>query len=147
MPSGIAGTRLGVLGARLFSGAFLAAQAAAIVLFGFILPPDSPFLPRCVFHALTGLHCPGCGTGRGLRLILRGDILAGLGQNWLLLAGIPLLALADVNAALAVLGKKPLFDPERIRGAALPALALIVAYWILRNLPFFPFTLLAPRPA
>lgn len=131
--------------AKLLAGAFLGAQAAALALFGFLIPADSPFFPRCAFHALTRLHCPGCGTGRGILLMLRGDVAGGLRQNWLLLAGLPLLALADINALLALLGRKPLPGIERIRGAPLAAAIAVMAYWILRNLPFYPFTLLAPQ--
>jgi hypothetical protein len=126
---------------------FLAAQAAALALFGFIIPNDSPFFPRCVFHAITGLYCPGCGTGRGILRMLRGDILGGIRQNWFLLVGLPILALADINAVLALLGREPLVDFDRVKGLAFALLVAVLAYWILRNIPVFPFTLLAPQKA
>ena len=131
---------------RIWSGVFIGLQPIAILLFGYLIPNDSPFFPRCAFYALTKLYCPGCGSGRGLVRILHGDILGGLRQNWFLAIGIPVLALADLNALLLLFGKKPSFSLDRVRGAAFAFLVLVIAYWILRNLPFFPFTFLAPQP-
>jgi hypothetical protein len=132
-------------GSRFLAAAFLGLQVLALAAFGFLIPPDSPFFPRCAFYALTKLYCPGCGTGRGILRILHGDILGGIRQNWLLLIGIPVLALADLNALLALFGKKKLFDLDTIKHGATILAALIIFYWIARNIPFFPFTLLAPQ--
>jgi hypothetical protein len=130
---------------KLRAVAVLGLQAFALAAFGFLIPPDSPFFPRCAFYALTTLYCPGCGTGRGILRILHGDILGGIRQNWLLLIGIPVLILADLNALLALFGKKKLFDIDTIKHGAIIFSALIIFYWIARNIPFFPFTLLAPQ--
>jgi hypothetical protein len=50
------------------------------------------WLPPCPFHALTGLDCPGCGTGRALAALASGDIPTAVAYNALvvLVAG-PLL--------------------------------------------------------
>ena len=32
------------------------------------------FLPPCVFNEATGLYCPGCGSTRSVRFLIRGDI-------------------------------------------------------------------------
>jgi len=132
---------------RFPAAVFLGGQAAALALFGYLIPHDSPFFPRCVFYALTGLYCPGCGTGRGILRMLRGDVLGGFRQNWLLLIGLPILALADVNAVLALFGRRPLVDFDRIKGLAFALFIAILAYWALRNVPVFPFTILAPQKA
>lgn len=31
-------------------------------------------LPPCVFHEVTGFYCPGCGSTRSVRFLIRGDI-------------------------------------------------------------------------
>lgn len=131
-------------GPRILAALFLAAQAGAAWVFGFLLSPASPFYPRCVFHLLTGLHCPGCGTGRALRGILEGRGFEALGHNILLVPGLLLLVAVDVDALFTVAGKSRPLRPERIPGLALVSAAVILAFWILRNLPWFPFTLLAP---
>ena len=43
--------------------AFVAAVAAGVawMVFFFVDPAMQSFLPPCLFHAFTGLYCPGCG--------------------------------------------------------------------------------------
>lgn len=127
----------------LVAGSVGLAAAGATVLFLFD-PTAYAFYPPCPFHALTGLWCPGCGTTRALHELLRGDLAAAFGLNPLMVVALPYLGYSA--ASYATLG---------LRGRALPALfgsplfawlALwaILAYWILRNLPLYPFSLLAP---
>ncbi len=135
---------------RILDIIILAAQAGALIVFGFLIKPGSALYPPCPFHTLTGLHCPGCGTARGILRILGGDILGGLRQNLLLALTLPLLALADINIIFRVFGRKPplpLENPPQPWGKLLPLAAaiLIGAFWILRNIPVFPFTFLAPE--
>ncbi len=97
----------------------------------------------CAFYELTGYYCPGCGSGRAARALLRGDVAAALGYNalftlLLLPCGI-LLARGYLRFVFPGLGLRPLRLPARVGGAAL---ALILAFWLLRNLPAFAF--LAP---
>ena len=55
-------------------------------------------LPRCPFHHLTGLLCPGCGGTRALLALLHGDLRAAWHLNPLLLALAPLLLAYTVQA-------------------------------------------------
>ena len=50
---------------------------------GGILP--TKFLPPCFFHALAGFSCPGCGCTRAVEALFRGDILASLCYNPIIL--------------------------------------------------------------
>ena len=45
------------------------------------LSKGSRFLPRCGFHELTGLYCPGCGNTRASYALLHGDVGSAIGQN------------------------------------------------------------------
>lgn len=95
-------------------------------------------LPPCIFHALTGMDCPGCGTTRMTEAILRGEF----GEAFVLN---PLMFL--VFAALAMLylwffvrtflpGWKPL--KIRINAPALAAFtAVLLIYWVLRNTSWY----------
>lgn len=54
-------------------------------------PETSRFMPRCLFHELTGRQCPGCGSQRMLHALLHGDIITAWHHNALLLCLLPLL--------------------------------------------------------
>ncbi len=110
--------------------------AACIVLL--LVPPGSPhakWLPKCMFHQLTGLYCPGCGATRALSAMLHGDVKASLHNNALLF---PLLGL------VVFLIVKPQTSLKRPVAAAI--IAVVLLFTILRNIPFAPFTYLAPVP-
>ena len=123
---------------RLAIGAGLPALFPA----GLALLSRRPHLP-CVFYELTGLYCPGCGSGRAALALLRGDVAAALGHNalftLLLLPCAVLLAHGYLRFVFPGLGLRPLRLPAWVGGAAL---ALLLAFGVLRNLPAFAF--LAP---
>lgn len=107
-------------------------------------PEDAGFYPPCFFYALTGLHCPGCGTLRGLHQLLNGNLLAALGYNPYMLLALPVIGYVYLSALLlSVSGKRlpAVFVPPTLIWGLLAA---IVAFWILRNVPVYPFTVLAP---
>lgn len=96
-------------------------------------PSGSSAFPPCPFHWLTGLHCPGCGSLRAAHSLLHGRVVEAFRMNPLFVLSIP------VIAALVV--KRPwgykVWVPWAI-GCAL------VTYGVLRNVPIWPFLLLAP---
>lgn len=97
----------------------------------------------CLFYELTGRYCPGCGAGRAVLALLHGKPGAAFGHNPLLFVlGPPcalFLAREYLRAVFPGLGLRPLRLPGLAFGAAL---VLILAFWLLRNLPAFAF--LAP---
>ena len=104
-----------------------------------------PWLPGCVFHKLTGLHCAGCGMTRAAYATLHGRLGEAFRLNPV---GMVLLPLASLGVLIEVLGwvrGRPL--PFRMTVGKHGAWALgmtIIAFWALRNIPVWPFTLLAP---
>ncbi|MCL5037758.1 MAG: DUF2752 domain-containing protein [Chloroflexi bacterium] len=102
------------------------------------------FYPPCPFHILTGLHCPGCGSLRAIYQLLHCNLRSAFGLNPLMVLSLPFLGYALVSWILAVLRKRPLptfFVPSSWIWLIL---IIILMFWILRNLPFYPFTWLAP---
>ena len=97
----------------------------------------------CPVYELTGLYCPGCGSGRAALALLHGAIARALGFNALFtLLLVPcglLLAREYLRFVFPGLGLRPLRLPAWVFDAAL---WLILAFWLLRNLPAFAF--LAP---
>ena len=55
-------------------------------------PAATGFYPPCVFHKLTGLHCPGCGSLRATHHLLQGHLGEALSMNILLFMLGPVLA-------------------------------------------------------
>lgn len=63
---------------------------AVIALFYFIFDPmEWGFMPRCVFHQITGLQCMGCGSQRMLHALLHGDIAGAFKANALFTCSLP----------------------------------------------------------
>lgn len=92
-------------------------------------------MPRCPFKWVTGLDCPGCGSQRALRALLSGHPLEAWGYN---------LILPPVMVYLAAILLLPLFKGRAASRAytALTSataiwtlLAVVVAWWIIRNIP------------
>src|SRR5207244_4443092 len=70
-----------------WGGVFIA--GAALMPLYFFNPVEHSFFPKCFFHALTGLDCPGCGGLRATHQLLHGHVLAALRLNALFVALIP----------------------------------------------------------
>src|SRR6266849_4690635 len=68
----------------------------AVILYRFD-PATVHGYPRCVFHALTGLQCPGCGTTRALHHLLHGDIAGAFRLNAMLFVAVPFAAIASAS--------------------------------------------------
>ena len=137
-PSGLTRARLTYL------ALVTAATVGAVVLYVY-KPVESGIYPPCVFHKCTGLHCPGCGTTRALHALLHGRVWAAFRYNALIVMSLPLLALALARYTRSVFASPQPHPPRRrLADWTWPALALLLAFWVLRNLPFHPFTWLAP---
>ena len=104
---------------------------------------DGAPYPGCPFRALTGLDCPGCGITRALRALVTGHPLRAFDHNALVMT-IAVVALAWwlVSAFRRRTGRPALRAPA---GRWVPWVfgAVVVAFWVARNLPWSPFTWLA----
>ena len=102
--------------------------------------------PPCLFYATIGLYCPGCGAGRYLLALLRGDLYAAFRYQPLLFISFPFLVYYVLKVYISfVFGKDILpFPKVRNRWFGITVAVIIVGYWILRNIPVYPFTLLTP---
>lgn len=117
---------------------------AGVVLFRFD-PTHSNFYPTCQFHRLTGLQCPGCGSLRAIHQLLHGRVAAALRFNALLVISLPLLAAWSLRLAFRLWKGSPV--PDGVRPAWLwSALAVMVAFGVLRNLPLTQLAWLSPQP-
>jgi hypothetical protein len=102
--------------------------------------PDAA--PTCLLKLTTGLDCPGCGGTRALWYVLHGDLPAAARHHFLFVFALPFLAYLFVAWA----GKQAFgwrlpemrISPKVIGGF----LAAWLAFSVLRNLPWAPFTAL-----
>ncbi len=118
--------------------------AGAAILYTFP-PAESRFYPPCAFHALTGLHCPGCGATRCLHALAHGDVAQALAYNPLLVVALPFLSVGVFSGAYNVWTGRRLPLPRLPAWSIYAIFWLLLAYWVLRNVDAYPFTLLAPH--
>ena len=125
-------------------GVMLAAATLALVSLRVFDPATSGVFPPCPLHALTGWYCPGCGSLRAFHQLLHGNLANALALNPFAVIVSPFLAYGTVSYAVFVLRGKYLprvFLPAFwIRALC----AAIVVFGILRNIPAYPWSLLAP---
>lgn len=122
--------------------------AAAVMCAGaFYLYHHNPvrYPVPCVLHELTGLYCPGCGAGRASYAILHGNFAEAFCYNPLMTLVLPLIALYIIVRTLDWIITGGNHIDSRISIKMLTwLLAVVLIYGVIRNIPVFPFTLLAP---
>ena len=101
------------------------------------------FLP-CPFRLITGLYCPFCGGLRMVHDLAHGQLVAALHDDALALPLLAIAVLAWLNVAVGSWLGRPVVRVRR-PGWLWPAVVVVLVAWtILRNLPFGPFTALRP---
>ena len=127
----------------------IAAAAVGLIAAGVLFfsnpyaPSVSPWLPPCPLHALTGLFCPGCGSTRALHRLLHGDFAGAWRMNPAAVLAVPMIAVFFVKDWMApnhAWARRPL--PAWLIPTVLVA---VLAWGILRNLPWWPFTAWIPH--
>lgn len=100
---------------------------------------------ECPFYRLTGLYCPGCGSGRAVQALLHGNFLQSFLYHPLLyLLGIPAAFCIAHEYIRIVFPRTKLKPITPSRSVCLICMILVFGFWILRNIPLFSF--LAPTP-
>lgn len=90
----------------------------------------------CIFHEITGLHCPGCGGTRALVSLIKLDIYQAYKYNMLIVIAIPFFIVQIVCRYILKLKYKiPNFVWYIL-------IVIVIIYGVLRNIPYFSF--LAP---
>lgn len=119
---------------------------AASFLFLYFLPDiETKIVFHCPFHLITGLYCPGCGSLRGLHYLTHGNFLKAFNYNPLTILSLPFLVYS-----FAIFLYKEISGKELKTFFIKPAyiwllLAFVIIFWVLRNIPVYPFNILAPH--
>lgn len=108
-----------------------------VVLTGVVLyyfnPVECRWLPPCLFHKLTGLYCPGCGSTRAVHALLHGDVATAARFNILAVCGLPALG-------MMVFWRWAAIHPA----VGWTALTIAILFGILRNIPLESLQVLRP---
>lgn len=126
--------------------ALIATLLGGFIFIYYFFNPSKTFFIPCPFHYITGLYCPGCGSQRAVHLLLHGDIWGAFRFNPLMVLTLPILVYG-----LGITLANWIFDTSRrfmlfySKIFIFGYFGLAILYWVVRNLPFYPFNLLAPK--
>jgi hypothetical protein len=126
------------------TGAFISVALIGAAAIAYFNPVTAGFFPTCPLYTTTGILCPGCGMTRGFHALFHGDIVSALHFNALL----PVFAFVFAyflfsTTLIAARGyglSYKIFKPWMAYAFAI----LAIAFAVLRNIPGYPFNLLAP---
>ena len=100
---------------------------------------SSSLYPQCPFKAMTGWDCPGCGITRAIHALLTGHPVRALDHNVLVVTAA---VLALVWFGVGWVRRRQGRPPLQLRHPTAWAVALgvvVLAFWVLRNIPWGPF--------
>lgn len=97
----------------------------------------------CAFKALTGMDCPGCGGTRAFYYLLHGNLPEAARNHLLAVFAAPFLVYVYVAWTVNRVVGKPTLPMLRVSPTAIGVfMGVWLAFAVLRNLPWAPFTFL-----
>lgn len=112
----------------------LGTAAAATAYVAIVDPSSGGVYPLCPSQVLLGVDCPACGALRGTHALLHGDVARALDHNLLLPLWLGVVA-ALAGAWLLPLTARQAPAVRLPRWLAVAAVAAVVGFTVLRNLP------------
>ena len=113
----------------------IAATVVVLTLLYLFNPVETEYAPKCVFHAVTGLSCPGCGMQRFLHAFMHGNFLEAIRYNYMLIVLIPYLLLFGIERFILI-GERQKRWNSIIEGRVISTIMIILApsWFIIRNI-------------
>ncbi|WP_158548349.1 DUF2752 domain-containing protein [Marixanthomonas ophiurae] len=119
--------------------------ASGLLLFYAFNPIEQSFFIPCPFHYLTGLHCPGCGSQRALHQLVHFNMYEAFRYNPLLVLSLPILIYSVGITLYNFINQTKYRVSFFYKNTFIYTyFGIVVAFWILRNIPIEPFSYLAP---
>jgi Protein of unknown function (DUF2752) len=129
---------------RILNIGLLIGFTALAVLFFLLDPAKHEIFPRCIFNSLTGYYCPGCGSQRAIHSLLHLDFAGVVSYNFLFIPALLLIFYHYLHPVFNQLFGWKLPNVFYFRNTPLVILGVILLFWILRNITYYPFSVLAP---
>ena len=113
---------------------FLFIGIAAVVYYNFDPELNKLFTP-CLFKAITGYKCPGCGTQRAIYHLLHFDVVNAFFKNPMLVLVLPYLVLG-LMFEYTKLGVRSPRVRKVLLGRVVVCISfiLVITYWVTRNI-------------
>ncbi len=115
------------------------------VLYYLLQPGESDVFPPCIFYSATGLYCPGCGSQRAIHSMLHLNLEGVVSNNMLFIPAFLAIGYHYIHPPLNKKFHLNLPNIFYLKSTPWIIFGLIMLYWILRNLPWYPLTELAPE--
>jgi hypothetical protein len=122
----------------------LIAFIAMAVLFYFLNPTEHVLFPRCLFNSITGYYCPGCGSQRAIHSLLHLDFAGVVSYNFLFIPAFLFIFYHYLHPLLNKIFNWRLPNIVYFKSTPWIVFGIVILFWIARNLPFYPFSILAP---
>jgi hypothetical protein len=107
-------------------------------------PTTIHILPICPLYALTGFACPGCGLTRGFHALFHGDVVTALDFNALIPIWTAVFVYLFFSLVMTTVRGRGLSWKFLTPSTLVGFLVLLLTFGVLRNLPYYPFTILFP---
>ncbi len=129
---------------RIIQGGLLIIIIVLAVLFFMLDPAKNVIFPKCAFHSLTGYYCPGCGSQRAIHSLLHLNFLGVISNNFLFLPAVLLIFYHYVHPLANRKFHWRLPNIFYFKSTPWIIFTVIMLFWFFRNIPVYPFTVLAP---
>lgn len=131
---------------RRISAVAISLLVAGGLILLYVRDPAVPgFFPPCPFLFLTGFYCPGCGALRTLHELMHFHFAHAFELNALVVISVLPLGIYLARWLLAFSNLMQLKARPLPKSAYYSVLFVLLTFWLLRNLPWYPFSLLAPH--
>ena len=130
---------------RIINTGLLICFAGLAILFFVLDPAKHDLFPRCLFNSMTGYYCPGCGSQRAVHSLLHLDFAGVVSQNFLFIPAFLLILYHYSHPVLNGNFNWKLPNIFYFKSTPWIIFAVVIIFWIARNIPFYPFSVLAPN--